>query len=62
MTCLGEFWILKVWFDKKINNLFTKKIEQGFGPNSQEVDCVGETPEQDENPGDNCFSARGECL
>ena len=47
---------------KKINNLFTKKIEQGFGPNSQEVDCVGETPEQDENPGDNCFSARGECL
>ena len=45
---------------KKINNLFTKKIEQGFGPNSQEVDCVGETPEQDENPGDNCFSARGE--
>ena len=37
-----------------------KKIEQGLGPDSQEVDCIGVTPEQDVNPGENCFMARGD--
>ena len=53
---------LEVLILNKINNIFFKKLEQGLGPDFEEVDCVGGTPEQDQNPVDNCFSARGEFL
>ena len=38
---------------------FMQKLEQGLGPDFEDMDCVGTTPLQTDDPSEICFAIGG---